>query len=294
MNQCANQTCLKANERLFRSLLPTEMDIGTLLQGTVIAPNTTEDLEGWEFVESVDFINLRKKDDHCWLQFRGIKPNAPSYILNFSHGTYRKVCGIKNVYEPIILDFETHAFGLEGWKSVASQLSACKRVTVSGLSWGGAMAELLTACANRGRLHDLYSSEVPTFNVSSLYTFGAFVGTKEPLRNVSDPDGCFTGTQFFFPNDPVSRLVPDMLGHHKPRSDVLRFGFHNQRLELNVRTCKHRKTDTVNILHDNKNVSDLSKIPLLHKHTTPGLKESFDILTQYTGACMAKPACEEE
>jgi len=83
--------------------------------------------------------------------------------------------------------------------------SPCRgAITVGGLSLGGALAEVIAGCANRGRLHRLLEDKtLPSFTVGAVYTYSAQGASLDPITNaLSEGRGrCFQGRRFYFKGD---------------------------------------------------------------------------------------------
>jgi len=290
-SSCMAKGCLTPQETDMLTFCPQEPRLTTLVEHTVFHRDDPGEDDGWKAMGHADEIHLLQKDDHCWLKFAGMrKGSGPEVFANFKYGGYWNICGVPNVFAPLVLDM-LPMLKNESWPEMAQTMSTCTKVTVSGASWGGGMAALLTSCATNGRLHDLYSKELPTFNVDKLYTFGGFPVSPKPLRNMSTKDGCFTGAQFFFPNDPIARYLPDILNHHKPLANAIRFGFGKNYFSLHSRTCNGHKQGTISVPHNVQVVSDLRKTFMLHKSEQKGVRESLDLLENWTEACLAVRPC---
>lgn len=108
------------------------------------------------------------------------------------------------------------------WPSFASFLAgdSCRDgVTVIGTSWGGAIAEILSGCANQNRLDLLQGAGLPSFQVAQMYTFGAPpTALITPIDNHQDgSDSCFRGQRVFIASDPEvgpTDLVAYSTGFH--------------------------------------------------------------------------------
>lgn len=290
-SSCVQKACVNRQEAQLLSLAPTEPALSLLIEHTVFTNDTVE-VDGWKLTGQADLIQLRQKGNECWLKFQGMRPGGLKIAANFSKGVYTNVCGIKDVWAPLLNDWDI-AFKNESWPDMANALSTCAKVTVSGTSWGGAMGSLITSCATNGRLHDIYSSELPTFNVHALFTFGGFVPTPTALRNMSTKDGCFNGGHFFFPNDPIARFIPDLLHHHRPLGNIVRFGVENKYLGLHYRTCKDHTRSTIRVPHNVQAVSALAKVAMLHACEQEGVRESLDLVKNWINTCLGVPPCGE-
>jgi len=93
--------------------------------------------------------------------------------------------------------------GLSVWTAFANKLAAdgCRGgVTVLGTSLGGALAEIVAGCANRGQLDELQGAGLPSFHVDRLFTFGAPPTAVVPIANRNSgrkDDECFPGKRIF-------------------------------------------------------------------------------------------------
>lgn len=298
-DHCSSVPCLTAKEQSFVKVIPREPALHDLLLKTMVDRESEQTFDGWDFLghtgndglRNERAIRLYKKGLHCWIIFSGIARDRSRVLLNFTKGFSGKICGIKNIYGPLIADL-LPLLATEKWKNMASNLTQCNKVTVSGLSWGAALADLFTACASNGRLHDLYSSDIPEITVNQLYSVGGFVGTWAPLRNASDAAGCFTGGSFFFPNDPIARYLPDAFGLRKPLMDVVRFGIKEKEMHFYSRTCKDKEKFHFMMPHDNPNISALSHLKMLHVNAKRGLMEATELAADFFDTCFSKPRCK--
>jgi hypothetical protein len=89
----------------------------------------------------------------------------------------------------------------------------CDKVVVAGHSLGGAVANLVSACANK--THASQASKA--FKADYLFTFGApGVSQLVQLDNKADSGGCFPGARIHNSDDPVPSLTSG-LGFYHPK-----------------------------------------------------------------------------
>lgn len=129
-------------------------------------------------------------DRTCVLAFSGRQSLVDAVVDSLS--TSVTWCGFKEVQKVMASHASAFLTGIrfnEFERFLANPSECGAGISVVGHGLGGAMAELLAACAN--------TPEMTFFNVSEVYTFGAPGISKAPLKNLTASDGCFKGARVF-------------------------------------------------------------------------------------------------
>jgi len=150
----------------------------------------------------------------CLLGFSGqvdgqnkFKRGAIGYIRDHDPVWAASVCGSETVRGFAVTAKEM--LTLPAWTAFADMLAGdgCRDgVTVLGTSLGGALAEIVAGCANRGHLGELQGADLPAFHVDRLFTFGAPPTAVVPIANHhgGQKDGCFPGKRTFLASNSPS------------------------------------------------------------------------------------------
>lgn len=140
-----------------------------------------------------------------------------------------KLCGYR-LYVPFVHKLRVHIntsdFGKQ-MELLAGPKSTCKgEVLVSGVSLGGALAEMVAGCGSKGKLHELFDTNkfYTNWTVGEVYTFAPQASSMEPIKN-SQGEGkgkCFKGKRFYFKGDALG-FVTGYLRYRHPRIETVEF-----------------------------------------------------------------------
>mmetsp|Transcript_41291 Transcript_41291/g.95601 ORF Transcript_41291/g.95601 Transcript_41291/m.95601 type:complete len:344 (-) Transcript_41291:103-1134(-) len=154
-----------------------------------------------------------ERDGRCALVFSGYHGALAGYIRAgvslVSPPTTWDVCGNK-MYAPYVRLLRHHTH-LANWSKLvhlmAGPATRCRGEPIfMAESMGGSSGEILAACANAGRLHELQEPALPGFHIQTLYTFGAPAASVEPITNSLRSDGCFKGKRIYFSGDGIAHF----------------------------------------------------------------------------------------
>lgn len=321
---CSKQTCLKPYEKNVVDMtkhddpsLSALLDLGVKDHST--EHNNTDDLEipdGWEkinisnntwnaltggdnrnYTDPIDrsWVALFTKNDKCWLRFSGWKSDEVKAMFSSKYSNIFSVasnaCG-SQVSSLVLKELRT-LLASPGWGETVEKFAspACKTRVLSGVSFGGAEAEIFAACAAKGRLHELYSKDLPTVKVDHVYTFGGLPSFYKHGPPGKKRHGCWPSLRYYFDTDPIAvhigkvlRLVPLPQSH-------LKVTFGKDHINIEGFHCESGQAALLTVPHNNTNVSHLSRSKILHSIHTPGLSEVVSMLQGIPVFCGALPAC---
>jgi len=195
-------------------------------------------------------VYQNQNDNRCTLVFSGYHGKLVGGMKAISDTVQippKKVqmCG-NNMYEPFVKLMRRH-FSLANWSNVAEALggrgTTCSDISVTAESMGGSAAEILAGCANMGQLETLQNKSLPSFKISSLFTFGGIGPSTEPIKNPSRSDGCFPGMRFFISGDMYAGLGKT-IGLHHSRMDATEIFHTSSGVSRRIYSCQ--SDDAVN------------------------------------------------
>jgi len=203
-------------------------------------------------------IAIYHQSNQCLLAISGqmngaeqFKNNALKYMTKHDPLLHQSLCG-----RPTVRGFAMQArklFGDFEWASFVHFLTGnqCSGgVGVLGTSWGGAIAEILSGCANQGHLGELQAAGLPTFEVDQLFTFGAPPSALMPIYNhQADSNACFRGQRVFLssntaegPTDLISYSTGFNAFQH-PRMDAIQIiKMANGHFDVKLHPCHSQGT----------------------------------------------------
>jgi len=154
-------------------------------------------------------VAVFQHDNHCILGLSGeldggeqFADNSLRYLFTHDPVFAERVCGEATVHG--FVKQARKLFSLTEWAAYAKFLAGplCSNgVSVVGTSWGGAIAEVLAGCANRGSLSELQGASLLAFQVDRLYTFGAPPTSFAPISDPHASSQCFAGHRVFLASE---------------------------------------------------------------------------------------------
>jgi len=171
----------------------------------------------------------------CALQFSGWggmngTDNNPKVFVDYTFWPPIKeyTCGYK-MWQPFLHLLRDHARMPGNFSKVMEFLagpeSTCKGISISGVSLGGSLTEMVAACASRGRLHELFQTKkfYTNWTADEIYTFGPQASAATPLLNhrAKGPGKCFKGKRFYFKGDWVGYSTGDLAKLRHPHLDTV-------------------------------------------------------------------------
>lgn len=190
---------------------------------------------------ATDYVGIYRREfhseKHCALAFAGTDDfiNVVGDVFGFVSraGTWCGWGGVHSSFANDMRAFMRSRGRFEEFDSFLADPRECNVVIAVGHSLGGALAELMAACANRPDTEKNVSLKARAihFQVHEMYTFGACAVSTEMLTNRlrQFSDGCFPGARVFLEQrhmgresshwiDPVANyfsLRPNSLVHPK-------------------------------------------------------------------------------
>jgi len=171
-------------------------------------------VDGWNLsalsTNADNTLTLWEKGSQCILAFGGFHFSEHTRLyeaeLLMGKGSFASetLCGY-GVHVSFAKLLKRHGSTPE-WARIAGRLAsrACNSgVTVVGSSLGGAMAEIITGCANRERLVEVQGDALPSFHVTRLFTFGGLPVSARSNEN-TNASRCFPGLRITFEHDPAA------------------------------------------------------------------------------------------
>lgn len=148
----------------------------------------------------VDKAQLYKKGDDCWFAFMGTDDWIVGDVGLYDVKPIEK-WGIKGVHSGLVAELEP----IVNQMNFSEIRSMCTgKVTSTGLSMGGALAQLFALVINQK--HDPLHAGL---NVDFLYTFAALQVADEVQSNPKTADGCFPGAQYWWAQKDGSDYIVD-------------------------------------------------------------------------------------
>uniref|UniRef100_A0A7S2CID9 Uncharacterized protein n=1 Tax=Alexandrium andersonii TaxID=327968 RepID=A0A7S2CID9_9DINO len=192
-----------------------------------------------KFLSSTVYQN--QNDGRCVLAFSGYHGALAGYTrgtaaLVWPPQTWN-ICG-QDMYAPYVRLLRHH-FSLANWSKLvhtfAGPAPVCKgELVFAAESMGGSAGEMLATCANNDMLHELMDENIPSFQLQTLYTYGASAASTKPMFNSLRKDGCFKGKRIYLSKDPVAQFGAFFNLKH-PRMDAVEIWANEQGKNPSVR-----------------------------------------------------------